>query len=463
VAAIGPADTCIGPASTCTAVTPSPGPNLAVAAESADLTIAGGDGDAFLDNCEVAELSFDVFNIGSGGLTNVRIVSIDPVSHPGLTVLTSLPAALAPSLGACGSAAGLVELVAENGELGFDDTLVVDVEVTSDELAALGLTKSGTMTVRFTESDLQNQAAATFGFEAGREGWQTVQGTFDRTSAGGGGNGTSFYLASSSLLSDQCDQVTSPLVRLSAGSTMSLYDQFDIEPIFGGSTWYDRANIGLVEVATGKRTPVSPSGGRLYNASGANGTCGTEGQAGWAGSATGWAQSTWTATALGSAANAGKLLQLDVRYGTDGSLEGFGFHFDQVRLTNFDLQVGDGQTDTCAALPFCGDAACNGSETQCSCPADCGAPPAVETGLCTDAFDNDCDGPVDCADSNCSADPACSGPVCGNGTCEPGETCLTCSSDCDGKQSGPPSGRFCCGDGIPQPPEGGGAICDGNF
>jgi hypothetical protein len=41
------------------------------------------------------------------------------------------------------------------------------------------------MTVRFTESDLQNQAAATFGFEAGREGWQTVQGTFDRTSAGG--------------------------------------------------------------------------------------------------------------------------------------------------------------------------------------------------------------------------------------------------------------------------------------
>jgi hypothetical protein len=82
VAAIGPADTCIGPASTCTAVTPSPGPNLAVAAESADLTIAGGDGDAFLDNCEVAELSFDVFNIGSGGLTNVRIVSIDPVSHP---------------------------------------------------------------------------------------------------------------------------------------------------------------------------------------------------------------------------------------------------------------------------------------------------------------------------------------------------------------------------------------------
>ena len=41
-------------------------------------------------------------------------------------------------------------------------------------------------------------------------------------------------------------------------------------------------------------------------ASGINGTCGTSGQNGWADSATNWGQSSWSATALGSAGFAGK-------------------------------------------------------------------------------------------------------------------------------------------------------------
>lgn len=38
---------------------------------------------------------------------------------------------------------------------------------------------------------------------------------------------------------------------------------------------------------------------------------------------------------------------------------------------------------------------------------------------------------------------------CGNGICEPGEgeDCLSCPADCNGKQTGKPNGRFCCGDG----------------
>jgi len=48
-----------------------------------------------------------------------------------------------------------------------------------------------------------------------------------------------------------------------------------------------------------------------------------------------------------------------------------------------------------------------------------------------------------------------------NGLCEPGETCDSCS-DCAGETKGKPSGRFCCGNGVEEPPETS-LICDGNF
>jgi len=56
------------------------------------------------------------------------------------------------------------------------------------------------------------------------------------------------------------------------------------------------------------------------------------------------------------------------------------------------------------------------------------------------------------------------GGSCDNdGVCEPGEDCETCSNDCEGVQSGKPANRFCCGNGVMESAEGGGAICDGNF
>ena len=56
---------------------------------------------------------------------------------------------------------------------------------------------------------------------------------------------------------------------------------------------------------------------------------------------------------------------------------------------------------------FCGDSTCDLSEDECSCPEDCGSPSANEFGLCSDGFDNDCDGGTDCADTDCAFDPAC--------------------------------------------------------
>jgi hypothetical protein len=57
-----------------------------------------------------------------------------------------------------------------------------------------------------------------------------------------------------------------------------------------------------------------------------------------------------------------------------------------------------------------------------------------------------------------------SGGDCDNdGVCEAGEDCETCSNDCEGVTKGKPGNRFCCGNGVAEPPEGDGTICDGNF
>jgi subtilisin family serine protease len=115
----------------------------------------------------------------------------------------------------------------------------------------------------------------------------------------------------------------------------------------------------------------------------------------------------------------------------------------------------------CGAPAFCGDANCDPGEDECNCAVDCGSPPITETN-CTDGQDEDCDGGADCNDpsGDCDAHPSCS-TSCGNGNCEPGEDCNNCSSDCEGKANGPPSGRYCCGNGILEGPEADGR-CDGN-
>ena len=111
----------------------------------------------------------------------------------------------------------------------------------------------------------------------------------------------------------------------------------------------------------------------------------------------------------------------------------------------------------CQGGPVCGDGTCDPGEDACSCAADCGSPPASETN-CADGVDEDCDGDSDCDDSDCTA--TCF-PNCGNGVCDPGEDCSSCQQDCDGQTGGRPSGRYCCGNGEFEGPEGDGR-CDGN-
>ncbi|HZI65781.1 MAG TPA: Ig-like domain-containing protein, partial [Thermoanaerobaculia bacterium] len=349
----GPANTCTGVMSACTTATPVSGSNLSVNESSAALTMLSGDGDIFLDNCENARVEFPVFNIGSATQTNVRIVGVEPTSHPGMTVTTSFPAPVAATLASCATASGSFDFTAFGAA--FQDDVEFVVELTSDQLAAQGVTRK--FTLRFpgiAEGDFQPQASKVFDFESNLESWQVVLGTFNRTTANppGGAGGSAAFVASSSNLPSQCDQIRSPLVRLTATSTLSLSNQFETEGDGGTGTWYDRANVGIVDYSSGDRTVVSPDGGRAYNVpnGAANGTCDTQGQPGWAGThagfgtAAGWAASNFSATALGSAAIAGDVVRIGINYGTDSGTHLRGFWFDRAQLTNFELHVPDAQS-----------------------------------------------------------------------------------------------------------------------
>ncbi|MCP4664546.1 MAG: hypothetical protein GY856_54875, partial [bacterium] len=256
-------------------------------------------------------------------------------------------------------------------------------------------------------------------FETGTDGWTTIQGTFNRSSTGGGAGGTSWYEQSSASLDNQCDQIQSPVMVLTATSTLTLSNNYDIEPMYTNNEWYDRANIGIVDVATSSRTLVSPDGGRLYNATGTNGTCGTSGQDGWADAATTWAASTFSAAALGSAGYAGEEIQLDVRYGTDASLNGYGFRFDEVTVTDVSSLGADGQGDSCGCeVPAdCDDGLwCNGAEDCVAGSCQAGTPPTCDDGVaCTDDS---------CNEGTDSCDNSPNHATCDNGLyCDGTETC----------------------------------------
>lgn len=63
------------------------------------------------------------------------------------------------------------------------------------------------------------------------------------------------------------------------------------------------------------------------------------------------------------------------------------------------------------------------------------------TEVCTDGVDNDCDVATDCADSNCTGNPACT--VCGNAICEAGEITCNCSADCGAPAASEVPGSTC--------------------
>jgi hypothetical protein len=349
VVPMGAADECFSVSSTCTTGTPTAGANFGFLTPSA--SIVNGDGDPFIDNCETARVTIPISNIGTGTQTNVRIVGVSSPSHGGgVTYTTNFPSTVSASLSACGSVDATFDFI--GATLSQGQTLTFEVELTSDQLSPL--TRTTTVSINTLESDFQNFATKTFNYDTNTELWTTFQGTFVRDNTGGGASGTTHYMRSSTGLDSQCDVVRSPVIRLAANSTMNLFNNFDIEAF--SSNWWDRANVSIRPLGSATRTVVTPNAGRTYNASGTGGVCGLDQQGGWAGSSPTWASSSWDATALQSGSFAGQAMQLEVRYATDGSANGTGFKFDQVSLTNVDVQVADSLSNVCAGeIPLFAD------------------------------------------------------------------------------------------------------------
>jgi len=86
----------------------------------------------------------------------------------------------------------------------------------------------------------------------------------------------------------------------------------------------------------------------------------------------------------------------------------------------------DASCSDCAPSYCCGDGVCNGKENSDNCELDCGSSPGTE--VCNDGLDNDGDGNIDCADSDCTGDPACSSCTQKGDPCSSGEDC--CSGQC---------------------------------
>ena len=102
------------------------------------------------------------------------------------------------------------------------------------------------------------------------------------------------------------------------------------------------------------------------------------------------------------------------------------------------IESGGNCSIDCGAPPTCGDGSCDPTESSCSCALDCGAPPSSELPFCSDGQDNDCDGVIDCGDSDCSAEPACVA------SCEPtGATCTSNDDCCEGRCRGKKGERIC--------------------
>lgn len=96
------------------------------------------------------------------------------------------------------------------------------------------------------------------------------------------------------------------------------------------------------------------------------------------------------------------------------------------------LVSGDGCTSECL-LEYCGDATCNNSETCSSCPGDCGG--CCGNGVPTDAGEN-CDDGNTLSGDGCSS--TCQTEICGDATCNAGESCTSCPGDCGS----------CCGNRV---------------
>ena len=298
VVPMGAQDECFSVASTCTNVTPAAGANVSVVAAQATLQILGGDGDDFLDNCEIGRVTVRMSNIGNGDADqpadrqrHLAQPSGDDLRHGLPGAGEPQPRLPAPRRPPPSTSSRRVSIPGEVVEL--------EIEVTSDELGANSV--FATASFSGVEGDLQHFAEQDLhlrGRYRGLDDDRRYLPARHGAAAAPVGRRPTWSRRASSTTAVRRRAVADP--RSGGRLDDDAVQQLQHRAAFGH--WWDRANIGLRPVGSPTRTLVSPSGGRLYNASGSGGgTCGTDGQGGWAGVNATWGSRPGRAAALQAA------------------------------------------------------------------------------------------------------------------------------------------------------------------
>jgi hypothetical protein len=326
--------TCPTQVSACVLATPN-GPSAVYQAGSAAVVADSIDHDLVPDNCELVEVQLGVHNDGNAALTHVRLQAVQS-THPGVQVASAVPEEIGSlAIGQTKPASFKFYLGRNGNPAACGQALPFFVSTSSDQSPAFE--RSFALTA---ERD-KVAGPLTYAFETDLSGWSVTAGSFTRV-AGGAPGSTAFSLHSENA-NNVCDAVVSPIVQPAAGSTLSLWINYNIE-----SGPWDRAVVRVIDPATGTKTHLTPVSGAPYTTTGSTSLCdGIGGLSGWSGNLANWTQSSFD---LGPFA--GTPIQIEVRFATDGaSLGTKGFWFDLVQITNAAQLMCDATSNLCAALP----------------------------------------------------------------------------------------------------------------
>jgi hypothetical protein len=272
-------------------------------------------------------------------LDNVRLTAVTS-ANPAVRIVSALPpvvGSLAP--GATAPVAFKFYAGRDGVSAACGSPLTFDVTAASDQSAPS--VRSFTLTAeRSTVA-----GPLSYGFETDFSGWSVVAGSVTRV-AGGAPGSTGGSLHFRANLNNDCNAVLSPVIKPTGTSTASMYVDYILET----GNW-DRANLRAVDVATGAKSLLTPTGA-TYNAAARFDMSpllcdGLARVAGWSGSFATWRQANFDLSPY-----AGKEIRLEARESTDASSLGSqGFWMDAVQVTNATELDCDVQTDACAPLP----------------------------------------------------------------------------------------------------------------
>ncbi len=329
--------TCPTQTGACIVASPQAGASVIVQPGSAQVVNDDGDHDGVTDDCELVTVSLNLLNDGNVPLTGVRLAGVTS-DDPAVQVASALPQN-AGSLAVGGTAPASFKFYLGRGGISAVCGEALPFHVTAAANEALASVRSFNLSAERTSQP----GPLTYGFETDFSGWTVTSGSFTR-GAGGAPGSTGFALRSRSPpQNNDCNAVISPLIRPSAGSTLSLWVNYIVE-----SGNFDRAVVRAVDPVTGIKTLLTATGA-LYDTTGnTNLLCDNLGNLkGWSGS-----HGTWRQASFDLSPFAGIPIQIEVRYSTNGSALGSqGFWFDLVQVVNAVQVDCDAQPDTCAPLP----------------------------------------------------------------------------------------------------------------